>query len=342
MDKTAKFPSELRFDLVSKDWVVIATGRARRPETFRREKRVTEEVRQPSCPFCKMEEQGTPVLVFAEGKKILLSNGLPKNWTTVVIPNKYPAFIPSYELNTKIEGNLYQTMNAVGFHEVVVTRDHKKSLAQLSPERIKEVFDVYQERYLKLMKENFINYISIFHNHGKEAGASMAHPHSQIITTPLIDSDLKKSLSNAQKYFRTNKKCIYCAMDDWEIESKKRVIFENEEFIAVCPFASKTAFEVIVSPKKHLFRFEEITEKEKRLLAEAFGIALKKLYYALNDPAYNFYLHTAPCDGKNYNFYHWHWTILPKTATWAGFELGTQMEISTIAPEQAAEFLRQK
>ena len=131
-------------------------------------------------------------------------------------------------------------------------------------------------------------------------------------------------------------------MDEWEIQSKVRVIFENDEFLAVCPFASKTAFEVIVSPKQHLPYFEKITEKEKWLLAEAFQVALKKLYTGLNDPAYNFYLHTAPCDGKNYNFYHWHWTILPKTATQAGFEMGTQMEISTIEPEQAAEFLRKR
>ena len=342
MDKPLKFPSELRFDLVSKDWVVIATGRAKRPETFRKEKRYDEEISEAACPFCKIETQEKPVLVFAEGKKAALTDGIPASWTTVVIPNKYPAFLPSFELNTRIEGNLYQTMNAVGFHEVVVTRDHRKSLALLSLERVKEVFNVYQERYLQLMDENFVNYISIFHNHGKEAGASIFHPHSQIITTPLIDSDLKKSLANAQRYFRENKKCVYCAMDEWEIQSKVRVIFENDEFLAVCPFASKTAFEVIVSPKQHLPYFEKITEKEKWLLAEAFQVALKKLYTGLNDPAYNFYLHTAPCDGKNYNFYHWHWTILPKTATHAGFEMGTQMEISTIEPEQAAEFLRKR
>ena len=231
-------------------------------------------------------------------------------------------------------------MAAVGFHEVVITRDHQKQLAQFKIEQVKEVIDVYQERYLELKKEKFVNYISIFHNHGLEAGASITHPHSQIITTLLIDVDLKKALFNSQEYYQTTKKCVYCQMNDWERKVKKRIVFENKDFLAICPFASKSAFQIIISPQKHLSYFEKITEKEKWTLAEAFQVSLNKLYKGLADPAYNFYLHTAPCDGKNYDFYHWHWTILPKTATWAGFEMGTMIEISTIEPEKAAAYLR--
>lgn len=322
-----KFPSELRYDLISKDWVVIATGRARRPETFRKERRKKEKVSKKICPFCNISGQAKPTLV--------LSN-------TIVIPNKYPAVSSYPELNKRAENNLYQTMNAVGFHEVVITRDHKKQIAQLSVEQVKEVFDAYQQRYLDLSKKKFVNYISIFHNHGVEAGASIVHPHSQIITTPLIDSDLRKAILNSNRYYKKNKKCVYCEMNNWEKKTKKRIIFENKDFLALCPFASKSAFQVIVSPKKHLPYFEKITEKEKYQLAEAFKMALSKLYKGLNDPAYNFYLHTAPCDGKKYPHYHWHWTILPKTSTWAGFEIGTRMEISTIEPEKAAEFLRKQ
>ena len=131
-------------------------------------------------------------------------------------------------------------------------------------------------------------------------------------------------------------------MNDWERKKKTRVIFENFGFLVLCPFASKSAFQVIISPKKHLPYFEKITKKEKWQLAEAFQVALKKLYKALNNPAYNFYLHTAPCDKRNYDHYHWHWTILPKTSIWAGFEIGTMMEISTIEPEKAAEYLRKQ
>ncbi len=337
-----KFPSELRLDLVSQDWVVIATGRARRPETFKKEGGRSEDVSAENCPFCCIENQGRPVLAYYKGKEILLDKGIPENWTTIIVPNKYPAFLPSPDLNETEEGGIYKKMNAVGFHEVLVTRDHKKQMAQFSLEETKEVFDAYQKRYLSLMGEKFVNHISIFHNHGKEAGASIAHPHSQIITTPLIDVDLRGSILRAKEYYEKEKDCIYCQMNRWEMKNRERIVFENKEFMAVCPFASKTAFEVIISPKKHLSRFEEITKEEKWQLAEAFRFVLSKINKALNDPPYNFYLHSAPCDGKDHNYYHWHWTILPKTAIWAGFEIGARMEISTIEPEKAAEYLRKQ
>ena len=337
-----KFPSELRFDLISKDWVAIATGRARRPETFKIEKRIKKVPPKKTCPFCQIKELKETLLIFAQGKKIPIKKGIPRNWTTIVVPNKFPAFLPAPKLDKKIEGGLYQKMNAVGFHEVVITKDHKKSLGQMETPQIKEVIDAYHQRYLDLMKNPFVNYVSIFHNHGIEAGASIFHPHSQIITTPLLDVDLSRALSNAKRYFKKHRKCLYCQMDEWERKVKKRIVFENEDFLVLCPFASKVAFEIIISPKKHLSYFEKITEKEKWNLAEAFKMALGKLYKALNNPPYNFYLHTAPTDGVNYDFYHWHWTILPKTSTWAGFELGAKMEISTIEPERAAEYLKKQ
>jgi len=334
-------PSELRFDLASKDWVVVATGRAKRPESFKREKRKKEEAPKETCPFCQSEIIENAILLFSNGKRILIEKR-PRKWTTMVVPNKFPAFLPSPKIEKKTEGGLYQIINAVGFHEIVITRDHKKSMAQFSIEQIKEVIDVYQGRYLDLMKKKFINYVSIFHNHGLEAGASIFHPHSQIAAIPLIDADLRKGLLNSKRFFKKEKKCIYCLMGEWERKTKTRIVFENEDFLVLCPFASKSAFEIIISPKRHSAYFERIKEEQKWKLAEAFKIALGKLYKALNNPPYNFYLHTAPCDGKNYNFYHWHFTILPKTAVWAGFELGAGMEISTIEPERAAEYLRKQ
>lgn len=213
-----KFPSELRFDLASKDWVVIATGRARRPETFKKPVFVpngTAAGKEKNCPFCKIDTRETPTLIFSKGKKVL-SKKISKDWTALVLPNKYPAFIPCSKLEEKQEGPFYKKMNAVGFHEVVVTRDHRKSLGQFKIEEVKEVFDVYQERYLDLMEKKFVNYISIFHNHGPEAGASISHPHSQLVTTPLIDIDLNKALVNSEKYYKKTKKCIYCQMNNWK------------------------------------------------------------------------------------------------------------------------------
>lgn len=369
-----KFPSELRFDLASKNWVVIATGRAKRPEMFKKEKRVAERIPKKDCPFCKIETQETPVLAYANGKKLSIPKNwtpleissknrkitqIPKKfftplknqrfltgragWTTIVVPNKYPAFImPDHKLEEFTEGNLYQTVQAVGFHEVVITKDHDKHLALLPIEHVKEVIDVYQARYLELKTKPFVNHIAIFHNHGKTAGASIYHPHSQIITTPLIDEDLRNALATSRNYLKKHKKCVYCEMTEWEKKVRKRIFFENKDFLVLCPFASRMAFQVIISPKKHFSHFETITESQKKTLAEAFKVALYKIYKGLNNPDYNFYLHTAPVDSANYDFYHWHWTILPKTAIHAGFELGVQMEISTIEPEKAAAYLRKQ
>ncbi len=344
MTKKIKFPSELRYDLVGQDWVVIATGRGKKPEAFKRESRAKAFIPKNKCPFCRIDSQERPTLIFKNGRKVNFkaSDRIPQGWTTIVIPNKYPAVIPGTKLDERTEGGIHKKINAVGFHEVVVTQDHTKQIAQFSLNQIKELIDVYQNRYLELKKGKLVNYISIFHNHGAEAGASQSHPHSQIITTPLIDVGLRRALANAERFFQEQGKCVYCQMNAVERRVKKRIIFQNKSFLAICPFASKVAFEVIISPKKHLSNFEEATEQEKIDLAEAFSETLGRLYRGLDDPPYNFYLHTAPSDSKKYPFYHWHWTILPKTAIPAGFEFGTGIEISTIEPEKAAEYLRKQ
>ena len=335
-----KIPSELRFDLISKDWVIIATGRAKRPEAFKLKKRAKIKISKKECPFCNIETQKPPLLIFSKGKKIS-SKKIPKDWTSIVIPNKYPALLPQKTLKKKREGKFYQKISGIGYCELVITRDHKKHFPHFELWQIKEVIDCYQLRYLDLMKKPHVAYVSIFHNHGAEAGASQPHPHSQIITTPLIDVDLLKALSNSKKYFEKTGKCIYCQMNKWEMKVKKRIIFENKDFLVLCPFASRSAFQTIISPKKHASNFEKISEKEKWNLVEAFKVAMTKLYKALDDPPYNFYLHTAPVKGKH-PYYHWHFTILPKTATPAGFELGTRMEICVVEPEKAAQFLKKQ
>lgn len=341
LDSDKKFPSELRYDLVSKDWVVIATGRAKRPEMFKKERSIKEVAPESECPFCNIEFQEKPTLVMKHGQKMPEDLGVPKEWTVVSIPNKYPAFSRSESLNERKEG-IYRIMDGVGFHEVLVTRDHRKQLGQLSIEEIKEVINAYQERYLDLMNEKMVSYISIFQNHGKEAGASVAHPHSQIIALPLIDPDLNASIQGSENYFKEYKRCVHCEMLKEDQKDGRRVVFENEEFIVVVPFASRVAFETRIYPKVHHAYFERITNGQKDYFAEALKEALNRLYKALGDPAYNFFIHTAPCDGKDYNHYHWHLEILPKTQIWAGFELGAGIEISTIEPEKAAEYLRQQ
>ena len=341
MEKNKEFPSELRHDLVSGNWVIIAKGRGKKnkPEAFKKEM-VQSKKKKKDCPFCNIETQEPPLLICTKDGEAELNGKIPNNWAVVVIPNKFPALIPSATLNRREEGGLFQTLDAVGYCELIIPRDHKKNMADFNVGEMKTLLNICQKRYLDLMHKPFVNYISMFQNFGVEAGASQPHPHFQIITTPLIDVDLLGSLANAKRYFSEKKKCIYCEILDWEIKSKKRVVYENKHFAAICPFASKTAFQIILSPKKHLSNFEEITDDEKNSLAEISQVISVVLRKALGEHAYNFYLHTAPCDGKDHSYYHWHWTILPRTGQMAGFELGTYIEISTIEPEIAAEYLR--
>jgi len=343
-----QFPSELRFSLISGDWVVIATGRGQRPDTFKKERRIKKVMPKKDCFFCNIKTQEPPTLISRQGKlkTCFYDNGnkkplIPKDWSIIVIPNKYPAFTRQGGLDIRKRG-LHNLMNAYGTAEVVVTRHHTRQIAEFNLEEIKELIDVYQARYVDIMKEPHINYISIFHNHGVEAGASVAHPHSQIIAMPVIDPKIKRSLRGAKDYFKHHKKCGHCQMNKWDREHSERLIFENEEFLVVCPFASKTAFEISITPKEHLPYFERISDAQKKLLAEAFFVAMRKLNKGLIDPPYNFYLQTAPCDGRNHDYYHWHWVIAPKTATMAGFEMSTGIEISTIEPEKAAEYLKKQ
>jgi len=213
MNKKTKSYSEFRYDVASKDWVLIASERGKRPGAFKVKKRKIIKTPKSKCPFCRIETQKKPVLIFSNNKEIPLSSNIPKKWTTIVIPNKYPAVSPFKKLKEYSEGKLYKKVSATGFHELVITRDHDKQISQFNINQIKELIDAYQSRYLSLKKEKFVNHISIFHNHGVEAGASISHPHSQIITTPLIDSDLNKALETSKKYFNKNKKCLYCEIN---------------------------------------------------------------------------------------------------------------------------------
>lgn len=331
--------SELRQDLVSGDWVVIATARAKRPHDFlkRKHRRVVQP--KKDCPFETLK-----------GKKVLLqyqhSNNSGRNnkknennWFVAVIPNKYPAFGEGLCMVERHE-TLFNWMDGVGFHEVLVYRDHSLPLALFNQKETELVLKAYQSRFLNLSEKDCVEYILIFHNDGPEAGATISHPHSQLIAVPIIPPDVARSIAGSKRYFENRQECVHCVMVNAEKSSGKRIIYENERFLSVAPFVSRTAFEIRIFPKNHQPSFEKISHEDVSFVADALRISLKKLYIGLKDPCYNFFIHTAPCRGEQYQHYHWHIEILPKTAIWAGFELGTGIEIATIAPETAAEYLR--
>jgi len=333
-EKKVESLSELRQDLVSGDWVVIANSRGKRPDDFKTESEINEKSSVESCLFCDPIASG-------QEKDVLIYNTSDDDWSLRVFPNKYPAF--ARPVGGKIqhkEDGPYFLMDGIGYHEVIVTRDHFERIGSMDKLRVAELFDAFQTRYLDLMNKKSVRYIEVFHNQGRGAGASIFHPHSQLMAIPVISPYVKLELDGAARYYKSNKKCVFCTMLEWETEQDKRIIFENDKFIAFCPFASRRAFEVWILPKKHEPYFERMETEDKIQVGEALNEVIRKLNSVLNDPDYNFYIHTSPCDGNDYPHYHWHIEILPRTSIWAGFELSTGIEISAIEPEKAASALK--
>lgn len=340
-----KILPQLRQDLVTKEWVVIASNRAKRPDSF-----IKKHLPSPSdsslknssekdCPFCQILKKETPILVWSNGQE-LAPNNYP-NWTIAVVPNKYPAFIPNQKIEKKGIGP-YQTMTAVGHHELIITKNHSLTIDQLPTSLAREIFAVYRQRYHFLSQQPHNQYVAIFHNQGPKAGASITHPHSQIIALPTIDANIKNNLRGTRRFWQKKDQCPHCLIITDNQKNPSRVVWENKYFIVFTPFAPKSAFTLQIYPKKHQAYFDQADDKQIKSLAEAFRVALRALKRGLNNPDYNFFLNSAPSDNKNHDYYHWHWQIMPKTQIWAGFELGAGIEICTISPEDSAKYLKKQ
>jgi len=329
-------PSEFRRDIVSGDWVLIATGRKKRPHdlVFKNKRKITP---KRKCPFEDPQGSGNadPVIVRPVGAG--------KDWTIQVIPNLYPAVCSSSDIDPSTKENgPYFTAAGAGYHDIVITRDHKNNFPMLSLTAATEVLSVMQERYKAVAKDDRIAYVSIFHNWGASAGASLYHPHYQMISIPVIPPDVSHSLHGSSHYFEENGSCVHCAVLKKEMEEKKRVIFENDMAVAFLPYVSREPFEIRVFPKNHSPYFEDCGEEELGHIAEALQNALRMLEGKMKNVDYNFFIHTAPVrDKEKLSYYHWHIEIQPKISISAGFELSTGIEITVVDPDDAAAFLRE-
>ena len=336
---------ELRHDPIQRRWVIVAVERGARAIQYHGE---LEFPSNPACPFCHGMEHTTPQEIYAVRPQGSAPNS--PGWDLRVVPNKYPAL--QVEGETQREGRgMYDAMNGIGAHEVLIeTPRHIRHMAEMSPQQMDLIFMAYRSRLQDLMRDPRLRYVLIFKNYGSRAGASIAHPHTQIIATPITPQTVAQELQSAREHFQVKERCLFCDILAQEMESGERVVHLGEHFVAICPYASRFPYEVMVLPRKHHHDFSLADDVMVRELARTMHIVLKKLRVVLNDPPFNFVFHTAPnathgrrranyWDTLAYDW-HWHVEILPRLTEVAGFEWGTGFYINQVPPEAAAARLR--
>ena len=327
---------ELRKDPITGRWVIIATERGRRPSSF---EPVVRTASARLCPFCPGHEDATPSEILAYRK-----DGTERNkpgWTLRVFPNKYPALIIEGSLSREPHG-LYDKMSGIGAHEVIVeTAEHAYDMVAMSDAEVRNIFWAYRERMVDLERDRRFQYIMVFKNHGEAAGASLEHSHSQLIATPIIPKRVVEELNGSKKYFEFKERCVYCDIVRQELKDRERVVADYDSFITIEPFAARFPFETWLLPKTHQSSYLEMSENDFSILAKSFRDTLKRLKLALNDPPFNFMLHTRPVSKEHHEYYHWHFEIIPKLTKVAGFEWGSGFYINPTTPEEAAAFLRE-
>ncbi len=263
------------------------------------------------------------------------------NWTLRVVPNKFPALRIEGELGKAADG-IYDRMHGIGAHEVVIESDrHDVDLFDLPEERFKDVLWAYRDRLLDLKNDHRFKSVIIFKNHGAAAGASLTHSHSQLIALPVIPKRVMEEMHGCREYYRFRDRCLFCDIAVQEMEQKVRIVEETGEFLAFSPYAPRFPFETWIVPKRHQCAYEMIEGDQAKALAAVFRRTLRRLNLALENPPFNFIVHSAPFSERAADIYHWHIEIMPKLTKVAGFEWGSGFYINPTPPEESAKYLRE-
>ena len=330
--------SELRQDPTTKEWVIIAPDRGKRPQN-RPKRAVNLELPDwdKSCPFCPGNEDNTPPEILR-----LPQSSRNSDWAVRVVPNLYSAL----ELNSdilKVEtGHFYRKRAGIGAHEVIIdTPSHNIVMALMNYEHVEEVLSVYQQRYNALKQNRQLKFITIFKNHGWTSGTSLAHPHSQLVATPVIATYYNRIFDIAHEYYVDLARCLYCDLIDEELDKKVRIITETTNFVVLHPYASHVPYETWIIPKEHYASFGLLSATNLPELAMVLKDSLLCLYRGLDDPDYNLIVDTATTEDEEDPYYHWHIRIMPRLTTIAGFEMGSGISINTMLPEDTAQFIKQ-
>ena len=337
---------ELRRGATNHRWVIVAPERDQRPSDF--EQRGTELADQgpANCVFCAGNEDKTPAEVYRSPT----SDG--KGWNVRVVPNKFPALQPYDELGRESVEGIFDRMNGVGAHEVIIeTPDHCSAIPDLPEEQVIRIVDTYIHRLKSLMENPWFRYVLLFKNHGKEAGASLLHPHSQIIATPIVPEEIRDSLNIAKSYYERKERCLFCDVMLAELKSGERIVEDRDGFVTWAPYDSRFPFELVIYPQQHSHDFTTMDASQRAGLARVLIRTTQRLKILLGDVPYNFVLKTTPNPisrpGKpgywatlQYD-YHWRIAVIPRLTRVAGFEWGTGFYINPMPPESSAEYLRE-
>ena len=327
---------KLRKDPIMGRWVIIADERAQRPHDFHTT--VHKPERAHDCPFCEGNEHNTPPEVDALRDPNTQPN--EPGWRVRVVRNKFPALMAEGSVDR--QGNaLYETMAAVGAHEVIIDSPrHVASLSELPAEAVRDVFQVYRDR-LRIHKQDrrFVHGI-VFKNVGAGAGASLEHTHSQLMVTPIVPINIWQEITGSLRHYNDRGRCVFCEILDEELKDSSRVVMVTEHFVAFCPYAGRFPFEIWVVPRRHDSHYENIAPLALEDLGALMKLLLHNLEEKLERPPYNYIIHSSPFDHPGLLHYHWHIEIIPRLTQVAGFEWGTGFYINPVPPEQAAEQLR--
>ena len=328
--------SELRRDPVVGRWVIVDTDYPNKPEDFEYEQYIP---KGGVCPFCYGNESMTP----PEINSFRDPNTTPNTpgWYVRVVPNKFPALQIERELDRRGLG-MYDMSNGIGAHEVLIeTPYHNKDISDLLNQEVENIISMSCTRAKDLIKDKRFKYIMLFRNYGQAAGASLEHPHTQIVALPMVPKNVMEEIRGAQHYFEYRERCIFCDIIRQEIQEKERVILENKYFVSFCPFVSRFPFEIWIIPKRHNAYFCHMPTEEIPALASILKDTITKIKKVFVNLSYNFIVHSSPINGDGgIEYYHWHIEFMPKLMRVAGFEWGTGFYIDPTSPELAVEYLK--
>ena len=328
--------SEIRQDATTKEWVIIATERRKRPSDFAHQASKPEKpALVGSCPFCPGNESMTPPAT------LTWADSADNSWQIRVFANRFPAVTPDGAGARRIDHGCFLSMGGVGFHEVIVeTPVHNRPLALMSDAEVTGVLSVYQKRYDTMAETERVKSVIIFKNHGAAAGTSLEHPHSQLVATAVVPRHMRMQYEVAIRYYDDNGRCLYSDLTDRELDAGTRVVMETDRFVVFHPFASHRPFETWLMPKASQASFSQVSADDIQHLAQVLRKTLLKLYRGLDNPDFNLVIDSAPVGEERADFYQWHVRIIPRITDVAGFEIGSGIYINTALPEETAQFMR--